>query len=124
MLKFNLIVAVFFLSISIQAQNKGFLERKNINIIKNGPYFGVQKGKFIIAELGGERQWKDYQLRKPKTHALNLGFNYDFTNDVLGYDVGYWYKPSNIAFKNINNNDNYNYNSNNRSKIRSKFGYE
>ena len=97
MLKFNLLAAIFFLAISIQAQNKGLLERKNINIVKNGPYFGVQKGKFIIAELGGERQWKDYQLRKPKTHALNLGFNYDFTNDVLGYDVGYWYKPSNIG---------------------------
>lgn len=52
MLKFNLFAAVFFLAISIQAQNKGWLERKNINIVKNGPYFGVQKGKFIIAELG------------------------------------------------------------------------
>jgi hypothetical protein len=97
MLKFNLFAAVFFLAISIQAQNKGWLERKNINITKNGPYFGIQKGKFIVAELGGERQWKDFQFRKPKTHALNIGFSYDFLNNVLGYDLGYWYKPSNIG---------------------------
>lgn len=66
MLKFNLLSAIFFLAISIQAQNKGLLERKNINVVKNGPYFGIQKGAFLVAEIGGERQWKDYQLRNPK----------------------------------------------------------
>ena len=97
MLKFNLLALVFFMVISIQGQKKGWLERKNIDIVKNGPYFGIQKGRFIVAELGGERQWKDYQLKKPKTHALTLGFNYDFTNNVLGYDIGYWYKSSNVG---------------------------
>ena len=97
MLKFNLLALVFLMVISIQGQKNGWLERKNIDIVKNGPYFGIQKGRFIVAELGGERQWKDYQLKKPKTHALNLGFNYDFTNNVLGYDIGYWYKSSNVG---------------------------
>ena len=97
MLKFNLLALVFFMVISIQGQKKGWLERKKIDIVKNGPYFGIQKWRFIVAELCGERQWKDYQLKKPKTHALNLGFNYDFTNNVLGYDIGYWYKSSNVG---------------------------
>jgi len=97
MLKFNLLAVVFLMVISIHGQKKGWLERKNIDIVKNGPYFGIQKGRFIVAELGGERQWKDYQLKKPKTHAINLGFNYDFTNNVLGYDIGYWYKSSNVG---------------------------
>ena len=44
-----------------------------------------------------KEKWKDLQFRKPKTHALNIGFNYDFSNNVLGYDLGYWYKPSNIG---------------------------
>ena len=97
MLKSSIILFFIFFATTLQAQKKGLLEKKRIDIVKNGPYFGLQKGKFIVVGIGGERQWKDYQLRKPKTHALNLGFNYDFTNDVLGYDLGYWYKPSNIG---------------------------
>ena len=93
---FTCLFFVFFVSIS-HAQKKGLLEKKKIDIVKNGPYFGLQKGKFIVVGIGGERQWKDLQFRKPKTHALNIGFNYDFSNNVLGYDLGYWYKPSNIG---------------------------
>ena len=97
MLKSITILFFIFLTTVLQAQKKGLLEKKRIDIVKNGPYFGLQKGKFIVVGIGGERQWKDLQFRKPKTHALNIGFNYDFSNNVLGYDLGYWYKPSNIG---------------------------
>ena len=95
----KLITCLFFISFATMshAQKKGLLEKKRIDIVKNGPYFGLQKGKFIVVGIGGERQWKDLQFRKPKTHALNIGFNYDFSNNVLGYDLGYWHKPSNIG---------------------------
>ena len=97
MLKSITILFFIFLTTVLQAQKKGLLEKKRIDIVKIGPYFGLQKGAFLVAEIGGERQWKDFQFRKPKTHALNIGFNYDFSNNVLGYDLGYWYKPSNIG---------------------------
>ena len=97
MLKLITFLFFIFFATMLQAQKKGLLEKRRIDIVKNGPYFGLQKGAFLVAEIGGERQWKDFQFRKPKTHALNIGFNYDFLNNVLGYDVGYWYKPSNIG---------------------------
>ena len=95
----KIITCLFFISFATMshAQKKGLLEKRRIDIVKNGPYFGLQKGAFLVAEIGGERQWKDFQFRKPKTHALNIGFNYDFSNNVLGYDLGYWHKPSNIG---------------------------
>lgn len=96
--KVFLILLFCWFSQFCNAQRKGFFEKKNMTIVKNGPYFGLQKGKFIIAELGGERQWKELQFRKPKTHAVNIGLNYDFTNNVLGYDLGYWYKSTNVGF--------------------------
>jgi hypothetical protein len=97
MFKSITILFFIFFATTLHAQKKGLLEKRKIDIVKNGPYFGLQKGAFLVAEIGGERQWKDLQFRKPKTHALNIGFNYDFSNNVLGYDLGYWYKPSNIG---------------------------
>ena len=70
-------------------------------IVKTGPYFGVQSGKFYAGEVGVERQWKQGKLMSPNTHALHFGVNYtyDFTrwNPVLGYDIGYWFRKSNIG---------------------------
>ena len=83
MLKSITILFFIFFFTTLQAQKKGLLEKRRIDIVKNGPYFGLQKGKFIVVGIGGERQWKDFQFRKPKTHALNIGFNYDFSNKNL-----------------------------------------
>ncbi len=69
-----------------------------IDVVKTGPYFGIQKGKYTIFELGVERQWKQIKLKSPSTHAAHFGFNYNFKYNVLGYDIGYWFKQNRLGF--------------------------
>jgi hypothetical protein len=61
-----------------------------INVKKTGPYIGWQKGKYNVAEFGVERQYKKVRLKDPYTNAFHMGFNYNYTHNVLGYDLGYW----------------------------------
>ena len=68
-----------------------------INVKKFGPYFGLQRGKFTIAEVGVEYIWKKIQLSTAKTNGINAGFNYNFLHNVLGYDVGYFIKPTRVG---------------------------
>lgn len=69
----------------------------DIEVTKTGPYFGVQRGKYTVIEIGAERQWKKIRLKKPIIHAAHAGFNYNFKYNMLGYDMGYWYKPNRIG---------------------------
>jgi hypothetical protein len=75
--------------------------KKPKTIVKTGPYIGVQSGRYYAGEVGAERQWKEGKLMSPNTHALHFGVNYtyDFTrfNPVLGYDLGYWFRGSNVG---------------------------
>jgi len=66
--------------------------------IQTGPYFGLQQGKHVVIEIGAERRLKEVKLRSPNSNALNLGLNYDYTNRILGSDLGYWFRPNRIAF--------------------------
>lgn len=70
-------------------------------IVKTGPYFGIQSGIFYAGEIGIERQWKQGKLISPNTHAMHFGANYTYDfyswNPVLGYDIGYWYRGSNLG---------------------------
>lgn len=70
-------------------------------IVKTGPYIGVQSGRFYVGEIGMERQWKQGKLISPNTHAIHFGVNYtyDFSiwNPLLGYDLGYWFRRSNLS---------------------------
>jgi hypothetical protein len=68
------------------------LELPTITVIKSGPYFGLQKGLYNVLEFGMEGQYKRVKFVKPVTHAGHMGFNYNFKRNVLGYDVGYWFK--------------------------------
>jgi hypothetical protein len=69
----------------------------SLNVVKTGPYIGLQQGKYLVLELGAERQWRKIRLLKAQTHALHIGFNYNFKYNVLGYDVGYWWRPSRLG---------------------------
>ncbi len=69
----------------------------SLNITKTGPYFGLQQGTYLVPEVGVERQWKKIQLTGAQTHAVHMGFNYNLKFKVLGYDVGYWWKPNRIG---------------------------
>jgi len=69
----------------------------SLQVKKTGPYFGLQQGRYLNLEIGGERQWKKVQLLTAQTHAVHTGFMYNFRYNVLGYDVGYWWKPSRLG---------------------------
>lgn len=64
------------------------------HVRKLGPYFGVQQGRFTVGEIGMEAQFKDIRLKKTKTHAVHLGLGYNFSNNALQINSGYWHKPS------------------------------
>ena len=68
-----------------------------LKIQKTGPYFGLQQGRYSVLEIGVERIWKKARLMKAKSQAINTGFNYNFRHNILGYDIGYWYKPNRIG---------------------------
>ena len=70
----------------------------DIHVRKSGPYFGVQRGLFWVGEVGGEMQFKKVKLIKPITQAIHTGVNYNFTQNVLGYDAGYWVKFGRFNF--------------------------
>ncbi len=72
--------------------------KKDVTVKKYGPYFGYQKGKYDVYELGMEKQWKRIKLSKPSTNALHFGINYNFVGGVLGYDLGYWHKKGRLNF--------------------------
>ncbi len=98
----NKLIGLFLgllLSVEASAQTAGFLSNEklplkglDISLKKSGPYFGLQRGKYLIAEFGGEVQFKKVKLVRPVTHAFHTGFNYNFKYNVLGYDLGYWFK--------------------------------
>ncbi len=67
-----------------------------ISVKKTGPYFGYERGRFDVFEIGAERMWKKIKLVKPKTHGAHLGFNYNFFEHVLGFETGYWQKEGRL----------------------------
>ena len=72
-------------------------KKRTIQLTKTGPYFGLQQGRYLVPEIGFERQWSKLKLVKTETHALHAGFNYNFKYKVLGYDMGYWYRLNRIG---------------------------
>lgn len=69
-----------------------------VRVKKTGPYFGIQQGKFTVAELGGEMQFKRVKLKRPHTHGIYLGGEYNLPNNSLGFNLGAWRKPGRFNF--------------------------
>jgi hypothetical protein len=73
-------------------------DRKSLNIRKYGPFLGIQKGISTLPEIGAECQWKRVGLiQSGKTHALQAGMTYNFSENVVGYDIGYWTKSGSFG---------------------------
>jgi hypothetical protein len=72
------------------------LKDLELDVDKIGPYIGLQQGKFSSFEFGVEYQHKNIKLVRPTTYSLHLGCNYNFSNNLLGYDLGYWYKAGRL----------------------------
>mgnify|MGYP000138504918 CR=1 FL=1 len=93
-----LIILAVLLSFCVEAQDKLFDGSKKplLKVRKTGPYLGIQQGKYRVLEVGGEMQFKQFKLVKPKVHAFNMGFDYNFFENVLGYSAGYWFKTGRL----------------------------
>jgi hypothetical protein len=99
--KIGSVLLVFF-ALNVHGQLSPILQtdkkdRLNMSVKKSGPYIGIQRGKYTVLELGVERQWKKIQLSTARSQGIHLGFNYNFWRNVLGYDIGYWSKPSRVG---------------------------
>lgn len=100
----NLILALFFsllttITFSQKKESKWQnLRDTKINISKSGPYIGIQKGQLMNLEIGYEYQWKKVKLVKPTTNSLHLGISYNYFNNVLGYEFGYYNKTGRANF--------------------------
>lgn len=70
----------------------------SVNVRKIGPYFGIQQGRYTVGELGGEIQFKQIKIKKPLTHALYMGGEYNIPNNSLGFNAGAWRKPGRFDF--------------------------
>jgi hypothetical protein len=69
-----------------------------VNVRKIGPYFGIQQGRYTVGEMGGEIQFKQVKIKKPLTHALYVGGEYNIPNNSLGFNAGAWRKPGRFDF--------------------------
>jgi hypothetical protein len=89
-----------FLVYSTHAQRSPFEfnKKKSNRIVRSGTFFGVQTGRYWVGEIGIERQSKQLKIKKPNTQALFFALNYDLDNAVIGSDIGYWFKTSNLGF--------------------------
>mgnify|MGYP006231789699 CR=1 FL=1 len=96
------VVCIFLIPLfGLSQESAGLFAKKkrlvDITVKKSGPYFGLQRGKYTVPEIGVERQWKQVRLKNPQTHAAHLGFNYNFKYNMLGYDMGYWFKTQRLG---------------------------
>ena len=96
----SLFFCFFFLAFSVSSQKSlfDFGKKKKGRVVRSGTFFGVQTGRFWVGEIGVERQSKQLKLKKPNTQALFFALNYDVDNSVIGSDIGYWSKTSNLGF--------------------------
>lgn len=80
-----------------QLFDKGIkLPESKLKLIKTGPFLGVENGKYFNANFGVERQWQEIKLVNPQTHALNLQFDYNFKQNQMGSQIGFWYKAGRL----------------------------
>lgn len=87
---------LMLLSVPVSAQRSGKKPLLEPSVRKSGPYIGLQRGLYTVGEIGMEFQYKDINLRKPKTHGLHAGLEYNIPNNALGFNAGYFHKPSRL----------------------------
>ncbi len=75
---------------------KDLLPENKLTIRKTGPFLGVEKGKYFFVNFGMEHQIQQLKLIKPRTHAMNFQLDYNFTQNVVGANVGYWMKQGRL----------------------------
>ena len=79
------------------SQRKDKISIPTVTSKKAGPYIGFQKGKYNLIEFGGEFQYKKVKLVHPNIHGFRFGTNYDFRENVLGFDAAYWHQRARLG---------------------------
>jgi hypothetical protein len=68
------------------------------NVKKLGPYFGLEQGKNIYIEAGGEFMYKRIRLKNRILFGSNIGISYGFVPKSLCIDGGVWWKIGRLGF--------------------------
>lgn len=87
---------LLFCCASALAHEPDKIELPQWKVLKKGPYFGYQLGKYNYLELGVELMQKEVKLIRPITHAAQFGMNINLFNETVGYELGYWRKASRV----------------------------
>ena len=87
----SVFILILFIS-SLGYSQRRFFQLPSYDVVRTGPYVGYQWGNYGVFELGFERQWKELKLFKSKSTALYGGLNYNYSEGVIGCDVGVWRK--------------------------------
>ena len=104
MFRYFLIVCLF-ITYTTQAQifQKKEEEKKGIRLPKYvatkntfGMIGGVERGKYTFMELGVEKHWKKIRLVHARTLGANANLEYNFGNNVLGYNAAGWIKQGRV----------------------------
>lgn len=95
------ILYIFFILTICKSYSQGiFNTNKNkkplVTVTKTGPYIGLQRGKYNNLELGYELQKKAIKLIKPTINSFNIGFDYNLTENILGFSADYWRKKGRL----------------------------
>lgn len=96
----KIFVLPFFICFGVNSQylqSSGLFDLPKVKSTKSGPYFGYQRGKYDVFELGGEIQFKKERLKKPLTNAFSFGANYNFPENVLGFDARFWHQHARLG---------------------------
>jgi hypothetical protein len=62
----------------------------------HGMIVGLQRGKFTTIEFGGEIHWRKISLNKPRLFATTANMEYNFSDNIIGYKAGVWFKRGRI----------------------------
>jgi hypothetical protein len=82
-----------------QFQSNGILLKKLAPSVKKfGPYFGLEQGKNLHIEVGGELLYKRIRLKNRILIGSNLGISYGYKPKVVCFDGGIWGKLGRIGF--------------------------
>ncbi|QHT65433.1 hypothetical protein GXP67_01450 [Rhodocytophaga rosea] len=74
----------------IQASQAKLFQRNH------GMIIGLQRGKYTTIEFGGEIHWRKISLTKPRLFATTANMEYNFSDNVIGYKAGVWFKRGRI----------------------------
>ncbi|MDQ3393494.1 MAG: hypothetical protein M3512_05210 [Bacteroidota bacterium] len=103
----KILLLVLILSINVaeaqifskkEEEKKGFIRLPKYVATKRtyGMIAGVERGQYTFMELGVEKHWKKIRLVHARTVGANANMEYNFGNNILGYNAGAWIKTGRV----------------------------